>query len=404
MRMKYRPLYAVNPSDDTLNLPGSAEAIMSEMSDEILMSMPEDELVGPPVSGAGEDELVGPPTVSVEDAPADWADFVEMWYTLTAQVPEFGIEEYEALPPNLQLELLNLAYGMQMGVVDIVSGEPRAIEIMQLGVNGGPIAVEGEDVESVVVTTPSLGNREDAEIVTEIALEDAFPNVPVNDPAMHDIYEVILNCVLTFPSMGVPAITHEEILRSIKLFKIATFPTYEPEELVEFIYNVAMGNYELLAAEMNAVIKDDSRSDALCSQRNRDLVLGAFGEEAAKKFDDFCNAAPDSRIIEIENQGLSLSSVLGVDPAVFDQFVIESFDGATVDALTRDGAALRGAIRDVVRDVAGKAPSKASSEAFKVQGKTLATSEMSTTQKVFTGVALLGTAFGLYKMVHGNRD
>lgn len=372
------------------------------------------------------------------DIPQEFLDesLENVWVEATTQAPNFTIAVWSSLDPEQQTIMLDAARAVMTGdlaalegLVSMMNGaSPQTstpsttsdstandlgfeLPSVLTELNQGddiqvPFAPGLEDEEGDVeiggeVETP-LTNLEIASLVMEDILQAAFPFMVVKGTELELVASRAYSYLLDQNMMS--GINEDAMLGAIQMYKLIAFPEYSPEELTSAIYYAGEGDSEILSAEMIAVVSDDSRSDALCSPKNRALIQNAFGDDAVARFDDLCLAAPESRLLEIERNQGSLAATLGIDEALFDQFVVETFDFGIDDALfqVRNSTSFDQAIAETIQNVraGGRAQdmSNIRTTSQRVEGGTKATS--ATTQKVVAGAAVVGTIGALAYFIH----
>jgi hypothetical protein len=250
--------------------PAEVTALVNAMADAEGVSSPLDEIVGPPVGGAGDEELVGPPEDGVGDPETD-----------------------------------------------------------------GPILIPGRDAAVALVTG---------------ALSSVFP---FQDLSSHDIFFVTLETVEQLQDSLGRELTEAQVVEALETFNNVAFPTYEPTELIACLTLVAEGQDQVLQVEEASILTNDSREDAFCSNRNKAIILAAFGNEAVAKFESFCAHDKNGRLsIWTGAAGRCVCNILGVDTTNFEQFVLDSFDNRTADDLAELGSlVLEDLVEDVVENV-----------------------------------------------------
>lgn len=224
-----------------------------------------------------------------------------------------------------------------------------------------------------------------------------------------EIYPVLYEAAVGIEeALGVSGtITSAHVAEALEYFNNIAFPDYQPEELVAALYFVVSGAVDTLDAEEESMITDDSRVDALCSDRNEAIILAAFGVDAAAKFIQFCNADAASRKLEWEDvAGRNIAKLLDVDNAAFEQYVFEAFDSATSEILAGEGSdLLQELVGGVVREPEDnlRQPPVIIEDIAETQGK--ATSAEGVNMYV-SGAVVAGVAVGLtylYRKIRESR-
>ena len=224
-----------------------------------------------------------------------------------------------------------------------------------------------------------------------------------------EIYPVLYEAAVGIEeALGVSGtITSAHVAEALEYFNNIAFPDYQPEELVAALYFVVSGVVDTLDAEEESMITDDSRVDALCSDRNEAIILAAFGVDAAAKFIQFCNADAASRKLEWEDvAGRNIAKLLDVDNAAFEQYVFEAFDSATSEILAGEGSdLLQELVGGVVREPEDnlRQPPVIIEDIAETQGK--ATSAEGVNMYV-SGAVVAGVAVGLtylYRKIRESR-
>lgn len=368
------------------------------------------------------------------DIPQEFLDenLENVWASATTEAPSFTIASWNASSPEQQTVMLEAARAAMLGdtaafdglVSMMVDASASSVSsqndeglgfelpevLTELNESSDDIEVpfapeiesEGGDVEVGGDVETPLTNLEIASLVMEDVLQSAFPFMAIKGTELELVASRAYSYLLDQHMMS--GLNEDAILGAIQMYKLIAFPEYSPEELTSTIYYAGEGNNEILSAEMIAVVSDDSRDDALCSPKNRALILNAFGESAAARFDDLCLAAPESRLLEIERNQGSLAATLGIDEALFDQFVVETFDFGIDNALfqVRNSTQFDDAISQTVKHIQegghAREISNIRETSQRVEGGTKATS--ATTQKVVAGAAVVGTIGALAYFIH----
>lgn len=300
----------------------------------------------------------------VSDVPSVFNDDVGLWARLVAQFEiQYGsipaaleILNFESLNGDTQLQLLNMA--MNWDSIDPDAFEAESNEAFALVVQAvadaedelSPVQSGEEEIsEDELVGPPVPAGREEALEVTMQALSRVYAG---QDLGNHDISFVLLSAIEEIQQSISKELNVQEVVDALEAFNNIAFPTYVPEELISCLFLSAIGDTATVDAEEEAMITDDTRDDALCSQVNQSIILAAFGSEAAAKFTTFCEAAPASRMIEWEDvAGRNLHTLLGVSRPAFEQFVLDAFDERTAADLAKAGSeALTTLVEGVIKD------------------------------------------------------
>jgi hypothetical protein len=305
--------------------------------------------------------------------------------------------EFDALDQLLQQEIH--AYAVAIVDSGIDPEDERTEDVENLvnaiaraeGINS-PIELEESEGEDIV-GPPVPEGRESAVDAVVSALATVYP---MQDLANHDIFFVLLNAVeQTQDHLGV-SLSDAQIVEALEYFNNIAFPNYPLEELASCVFLVGAGETAILDAEESSMVSDDSREDALCSDRNRSIVLAAFGADASTKFSNFCNAAPESRMGEwTDVAGRNLATLLGISAPVFESFVLDAFDNGTADDLAAKGStALANLIGDTIKNT--ERDPKAAIRG--PQGVTKSASDDSGNHLLVAGAVFAGAAVGLHML------
>ena len=227
-------------------------------------------------------------------------------------------------------------------------------------------------------------------------LELVFAPLEVNNGMDHVLFEA------ASPRNGYQrAVTQEDIVNAVSRFNQIAFPDYQPEELIASLYLIMEGEIGILDEEERSMVVDSLREDAFCSDRNKGIILAAFGEEPARKFIEFCNKTPESRIQEWDEKGRSLHNIIGVAKDVFDSYSLAAFDSATSEELSTRGSQK---LEDLVARVVDRTKDEPTSVIRKPRTPSAKTaSRMDTITKVaILSASAVGAAF-LVKKIYESR-
>jgi len=217
-------------------------------------------------------------------------------------------------------------------------------------VDGGSQDDDDDDFVGPVISDEDLQLRDDAIAAVQGGLATVFPGQSLEN---HDIFFVLIEAVEAASEVIGEMVTDAEVANALTQFGTVSFPKFMPEELISLVVFEAQGTPELADADTRSRVSDDSRPDAICSPKNVRLVKGAFGEEAASNLQALCNAPAADRIsllMDVHNG--SLPSLLGVDSAAYEQFLLDSFNNQISDALVASGSkTLDQETRDLVRTI-----------------------------------------------------
>jgi hypothetical protein len=173
--------------------------------------------------------------------------------------------------------------------------------------------------------------------VIETALKFEFPNQP--EITRHDIYSFLEDVGLRLQASNSKKFDVPTIQKVIKYFKFLGFPDYRPTELAAIMSLVYSDNFAILDAERTAMAVDNNRPDALSQPINGQIVLAMFGQSAYNALKKFCAQPIATRANDIvEFYENDLNMILGVDPIVFNQFVLSNFDARVSGQLIEQGA------------------------------------------------------------------
>lgn len=274
----------------------------------------------------------------------------DVWESLIFTLTEGGLE----LPPVLDvatfnaLDLLSQQEVHSLALSWYESDDQAAALQDLLDVLQNLSNVGGGDVGSREIAGPPADAQDDA---VDLAVQALAQVYPMQNLAAHDIFFVLVDAIQqTQDALGL-SVDLDAVVSALEAFNSISFPDYQPEELASCVYLMASGASEIIDAEEQSLILDDSRPDALCSDRNKALILAAFGATASDNFMKFCNAAPQSRMVEWEDvAGRNISTLLGVDNATFETFVLDAFDSSTSEELVREGSRIIADLIDSVKE------------------------------------------------------
>lgn len=187
-----------------------------------------------------------------------------------------------------------------------------------------------------------------------------------------------------------------EVVDAIKKFKSLGFPYYEPEELVELIYLTAENKAQLIAEETESMLTEDARDDAICSNGANDIILAAFGTDAAASHLAFCGLSADERIDAYNAANGNLATLFDIPQTDWDNFVLEAVSTILVPKmLEAEGAVLKEQISKVLEQASKDPKNALKTSSGSTLGRSQATSgEMTTTHKVVSGLAIVGALVG----------
>ena len=200
-----------------------------------------------------------------------------------------------------------------------------------------------------------------------------------------------------------------EINNAIVTFKTIGFPEYSAEELVEILAITAQGNDLLIDLEKEEMLSDDSRDDAICSDKANNIILARFGEAAAAKHKELCALSPAERMSRLDQNGGSLAAVLGIPSADWEEFVLDSIDNIiTPELLEQEGKALSSAVKEVVKGAVNNKDALKTSSRGVLSTEASATGgevkPLTTTGKIISGVAVAGLVLGGYHFIKKVRE
>jgi hypothetical protein len=327
--MHYKPLYG-NPMNlgNVDSNSDDADVVISEISDErvgtpVVFQMNEDAwaaLVGNIVARFGTpfpvlyaDEF--------DNLPADVQD----------RIHRNTVSWYEYFDPQDETFKNNLFEALLLDI-QTIQVEMDALEDAE---------IEDEDVE--------VSEGEALLDVVDAGLSQSLPS-QFTEEKIADMRNVLLGAAIQIEGDPELHVSIECVSRAVESFINVAFPDYMPEELIACLYLSCTGQDEAVDAEELSMIKDDSRPDALCSERNKAIILAAFGEAAAEEFQEFCNMDGAGREESWQLVGRNLSTLLGVSNDAFEAYVVDSFDQATADDLAAEGSEILQALIDDVID------------------------------------------------------
>ena len=289
------------------------------------------------------------------DAPDAWS-VVESLADLYFEGLSMGILApviFDALDLSLQQQVFALASavaGMDIDLEDERPAEVTALVNAMADAEGvsSPLVDPPEDVAGDPETDGPIliPGRDAAVALVTGALSSVFP---FQDLSSHDIFFVTLETVEQLQDSLGRELTEAQVVEALEAFNNVAFPTYEPTELIACLTLVAEGQDQVLQVEEASILTNDSREDAFCSNRNKAIILAAFGNEAVAKFESFCAHDKNGRLsIWTGAAGRCVCNILGVDTTNFEQFVLDSFDNRTADDLAELGSLV---LEDLVEDV-----------------------------------------------------
>jgi len=298
----------------------------------------------------------------------------------------FDVSAFETLPVSSQDAVLNSAIAWFEEIDELEKGRLFAELLVML---------EDAEAEWTGIVTGEIDpdvdgpTQEQADIEVDADVLAALNVVfPMRDLFLHDMNIVLAESVRqTNASIG-RDMTQQEIASAVETFCNIAFPEYQPQELAMIVFLTANEDQSALETEEMEIISDDTRPDALCSERNTAIILAAFGEAAAAKFTDFCKLSPNDRLVFWEDTaGRNLMTLLGVSNDAFESYVLDSFDSATAEDLAVKGSQK---LKDLVGSSIGdkKAPATTSAESPNMW---------------LTGAIIAGGAVGLtmlYRKIH----
>lgn len=247
--------------------------------------------------------------------------------------------------------------------------------------------------------------------VVETALKFEFPNQP--EITRHDIYEFLLDVGLRLQASGGKKFDVPAIQKAIKYFKFLGFPDFRPTELAAVMSLVYTDNFAVLDAERTAMAVDNNRPDALSQPINAKIVLAMFGQSAYNALKKFCAQPIDVRANDVvEFYENDINMILGVDPIVYNQFVLSNFDARVSGQLAAQGASAEDklgqqeaaraasvASRSVGEQVVALRAQTSRTEAFKTSGASFAQGR-SKFSAVKASIVLGGFAVGIGLISH----
>jgi len=314
----YKPLYG-NPATDRL---------YGVVRGDVALPNPADEAE---VSEVTVSEAVLPEGVIEGELQDAWSAVQSAFQT------RYGISlstsAFEALDTAFQIGLLQ----------SMVEQESQILSDDEIAQTFADMIAEEMGIEGAAGGVESLEDLENDERNFEVALNvfvDLFPNTQ-QAAGTHDIVAVVADALDAIESELDILIQPIEVRNAVAAFKNIGFPEYSAEELVEILAITAQGNDLLIELEKEEMLSDDTREDAICSDKANAIILAQFGEQAAASHKALCALSPAERMAKVAENGGSLAATLGIPASDWESFVLDSIDNIiTPELLAQEGAAL----------------------------------------------------------------
>lgn len=337
------------------------------------------------------------------------AGFDQEWLALTDEISSLGeVNEYTCrllLPDVLDNADLAVQDSVLLSLEAWANGERTSGDTDDMITVLSVLDLEetpASDEEDELVGPPMPESREAMYDFTRAALSRVFPMQSLES---HEIFFVLLETIESLKDSLKISPDLEDIVDALTAFNTVAFPEYPVEELVACVYLTFQNQEgELEAAEVD-MVSNDFAPDALCSERNRAIILAGFGEAAAAKFDAFCAMDPQDRLHAWSLLGApKVANLIGVEPVDFEEFVLRSFNKDLASVMESEGYALQeiadqgaggSAVADIVEDTRRRVEKDPKNSVRQPKKVPASAAELSPTQKVVGGAVLLGSLIGL---------